>query len=74
MDLGAGGNLTIDGKAKVTINAASELALKCGGATIVLTSGGEISIKGTKITVKGDTIKIDGSGDVSIKGSTIKEQ
>ena len=73
MELSAAGDLSAASKAKVMIDAASELSLKCGGASIVLKSGGEILINGTDITVKGSTITIKGSGDVNIKGSTVKE-
>ena len=45
MGLSAGGDLSASSKAKVMIEAASELTLKCGGASIVLQSGGEITIK-----------------------------
>jgi type VI secretion system secreted protein VgrG len=80
MTLGASGDLTAASKAKVLIEAASEMLLKCGGASIALKSGGEIIIKGTKITVKGSDIKVEGSGDVNlkaggdaiVKGSTVK--
>ncbi|HMF98049.1 MAG TPA: type VI secretion system tip protein TssI/VgrG, partial [Vicinamibacterales bacterium] len=79
MGLTAAGDLSASSKAKVVIDAASEMVLKCGGASITLKSGGEITIKGTEITIKGSDIKVDGSsvglkasGDVVVKGSSIK--
>jgi type VI secretion system secreted protein VgrG len=81
MTLGAGGDLSAGSKAKVIIEAASEMMLKCGGASIALKSGGEITIKGTTIVIKGSDIKVQGSGDVNVKaggdvvmkGSTVKQ-
>lgn len=60
----AGKAIVLDAGTKVTIVAADEIAFKTGSATIVLKSSGDISIKGSKISVKG-------SGDVVIKGSKI---
>ena len=72
MGLSAGGDVTINGGAKGTITMASELALICGGASIVLKSGGQITIKGTDITIDGSgKIGIKGGGDVVVKGSKI---
>jgi type VI secretion system secreted protein VgrG len=73
MSLACKGAFSADGKAKGTVNMASELVLKCGGASITLSSGGDIVIKGTNISVKGSQITINASGEVGIKGSTVKE-
>jgi type VI secretion system secreted protein VgrG len=58
MGLSAGGDFSIKGGAKGLVDIASELTIKCGGASIVLKSGGDIIIKGTKITIEGSA-KID---------------
>jgi type VI secretion system secreted protein VgrG len=72
MGLSAGGDFSIAGKAKGTIDIASELVIKCGGASIVLKSGGEIVIKGTNITIDGSgKINIKAGGDVKVKGSKV---
>ena len=82
MGLSAGGDLSATSKAKVLIEAASELTLKCGGASIVLQSGGEITIKGTDITLEGSgdvgvkaggKVGVKAGGDVVIKGSNVKQ-
>ena len=62
--LKAGKEVTINAGTKGLFEAADELTLKCGSATIVLKKSGDITIKGAKITV-------NGSGDVVIKGSKI---
>lgn len=62
----AGKAIVLDAGTKVTIIAADEITFKTGSASIVLKSGGDISIKGSKISVKG-------SGDVVIKGSKIAQ-
>jgi type VI secretion system secreted protein VgrG len=51
---------------KVQIVAEDEIQFKTGSATITLKKNGDISVNGKKIEIKG-------SGDVIIKGSTIKE-
>jgi type VI secretion system secreted protein VgrG len=72
MGLSAGGDFSIAGKAKGSIDIASELVIKCGGASIVLKSGGEIVIKGTDITIDGSgKINVKAGGDVVVKGSKI---
>jgi len=73
MSLSAGGDLSASSKAKVGVTAASELVLECGGASITLKSGGEITIKGTDITIKGSKVGVDASGDIVMKGSNIKQ-
>jgi type VI secretion system secreted protein VgrG len=47
---------------------ANELTLKCGSASIVLKSNGDITIKGNKINMTGD-------GDITLKakGSNIHQ-
>jgi type VI secretion system secreted protein VgrG len=51
---------------KIQFEAKSEVSIKTGSAEIVMKKNGDISIKGNKLT-------INGSGDVVIKGSTIKQ-
>ena len=62
----AGKTIVLDAGTKVSIVAADEITFKTGSATIVMKSSGDISIKGSKISVKG-------SGDVVIKGSKIAQ-
>jgi type VI secretion system secreted protein VgrG len=72
MGLNAKGDLSAVSKAKVMVEAASELVLKCGGASITLASGGEITIKGTDITLSGSgKVSVKAGGDVTLKGSKI---
>jgi type VI secretion system secreted protein VgrG len=72
-DSKAGGPFTVKAP-KIALVADDELALKCGGATIVLKSGGEITIKGSDITIKGSgEIGAKAGGDIVMKASTIKE-
>ena len=74
MGLSAGGDLAVSTGAKGSVSAASELTLTCGGASIVLKSGGEIQIKGTDITIDGSgKISIKGGGPVVIKGSKVDQ-
>jgi type VI secretion system secreted protein VgrG len=74
MSFAAGADFSVNGSAKVGVVAASELSLKCGGAEIVLKSSGEISIKGTDITIKGSgSIKGTAGGSMDLKGSTINQ-
>jgi type VI secretion system secreted protein VgrG len=58
MAFSAGGDFSVKGGAKGLVDIATELTLQCGGASIVLKSGGDVIIKGTKITIEGST-KID---------------
>ena len=72
--LDAGGDINASSKAKVMIDAASQITLKCGGSSIVMKSGGDILIKGTNITLKGSgKINAKAGGTMTLKGSTIKE-
>ena len=71
MTLTATGDFLAKTSAKGAVDAASELILKCGGASITLKSGGEITIKGTEITIDGSKIGVKGSGPVTIKGSKV---
>jgi type VI secretion system secreted protein VgrG len=72
MSFDSGADYSVNSNAKVVIVAASEMTLKCGGASITLKSGGEITIKGTDITIDGSgKIGIKAGGDVAIKGSKI---
>ncbi|MDI3337741.1 type VI secretion system tip protein TssI/VgrG [Defluviimonas aestuarii] len=69
-DVGGDGSVKIGGKYVLDVGA--EITLKCGGASIVMKSGGEISIKGTDVTVEGSgKINVKAGGDVKIKGSTV---
>jgi type VI secretion system secreted protein VgrG len=50
------------------------LVLQCGGAKIIMKSGGEIEIEGTDITVKGSgKIVATASGDMNLKGAKINQ-
>lgn len=55
----------IDGDQKVTVgktitlDAGTSITLKCGGAKIEMKSSGEISIKGSVVTIKGTPIKLN---------------
>lgn len=69
----AGGSYSVKAP-KILLDAGSALTLKCGGASISLKSGGEITIKGTDITIKGSgKIGVKAGGDMVLKGSSIKE-
>ena len=59
-------NVGIKAGKKALIEAADQLDLKCGSASIQLKKNGDILIKGNKI-------KIQGSCDVIVKGSNILE-
>jgi type VI secretion system secreted protein VgrG len=72
MSFSSGADYSVDSKAKVVIVAASEMTLKCGSASITLKSGGEITIKGTDITIDGSgKIGVKAGGDMTLKGSKI---
>jgi len=72
MDFSAGGDFGAKSGGKGAITAASELTLVCGGASIVLKSGGEIQIKGTDITIDGSgKVTVKAGGDLTLKGSKI---
>jgi type VI secretion system secreted protein VgrG len=58
----AGSDFGVKGKAKGLIDIADKLVLKCGKATITMSSSGDISIDGVNITVHG-------TGDVKVKGA-----
>jgi type VI secretion system secreted protein VgrG len=74
MTLTASGDFLAKTSAKGAVDAASELVLKCGGASITLKSGGEITIKGTEITIKGSgKVGVKAGGDIVLKGSNILE-
>ncbi len=55
----------LKGDKKLTFDVKTQIAFKCGKASIALKKSGDILLKGAKITVKG-------SGDVVVKGSKIK--
>lgn len=75
-----GGGFFVKAK-NVVLNASNSIALKCGSSKIILKSGGDIEIKGTKITINGSAKteikggsgsgKFDGGG-ATIKGPTVK--
>jgi type VI secretion system secreted protein VgrG len=72
MSFASGSDYQVDSKAKVIVVAASEMTLKCGGASITLKSGGEIIIKGADITIDGSgKIGVKAGGDMTLKGSKI---
>jgi type VI secretion system secreted protein VgrG len=74
MGLSSGGDFSVAGNAKGSINIASELVIKCGGASIVLKSGGEITIKGTDITIEGSgKVSVKAGGDLKMKGSSVTQ-
>ncbi|UCI07109.1 type VI secretion system tip protein VgrG [Mesorhizobium sp. B1-1-8] len=57
---------------KLYIEAADEIALKCGDASIVLKKDGTISIKGKDITLDGSgDIDVKADGKAKIKGSSV---
>ncbi len=55
----------LKGDKKLTFDVKTQIAFKCGKASIALKKSGDILIKGKKIQVKG-------SGDVIVKGSKVK--
>ncbi len=55
----------LKGDKKLTFDVKTQIAFKCGKASIALKKSGDILIKGKKIQVKG-------SGDVIVKGSNVK--
>ncbi len=55
----------LKGEKKLTFDVKTQIAFKCGKASIALKKSGDILIKGKKIQVKG-------SGDVILKGSKVK--
>jgi len=59
-------NLSIQSQKKIMIQAADELLLKSGDASILLKKNGDVVIQGKKITVKA-------SGDLQLKGQKITE-
>ena len=72
MSFKSSGDYSVTSSAKAGIDAASELVLKCGSAEIVLKSGGEISIKGSTLSVNGSgKIVIEASAELNLKGSKI---
>jgi type VI secretion system secreted protein VgrG len=74
MSLKSGGDFSAQTDAKGLVGAASELVLKCGGAEIIMKSGGDIEIKGTNITVNGSAkIVVTASGDLNLKGAKINQ-
>ena len=66
-------------KQSFKLDAATELTLKCGQASIVLKQDGTITIKGGNVTVegsmgatvKGAKVDVNGTGPVTVKGATV---
>ncbi len=74
MSLKSGDDLSAVSGAKALVSAASELVLKCGSSEIVMKSGGDITIKGSSITIKASgKLTAKAGGDMILKGSSIKE-
>ena len=73
------GDYSVDSKAKASIVAASEITITCGSSSITLKSGGDIIIKGMKITVEGTAtidekapnITADASAKNTVKGALV---
>lgn len=59
-----GKNYGLSAGDNIVLSADNEITLKCGSASIIMKSNGDILIKGNKLSLKG-------SGDVIIKGSKI---
>ncbi|MCK5527682.1 MAG: hypothetical protein KAJ05_11080, partial [Candidatus Latescibacteria bacterium] len=66
-------DFAVAGKKKGAIDIKDELVIKSGKASITLKKNGEITIDGKDITINGKKINIKGSGDIIMKGSTIKQ-
>jgi Type VI secretion system/phage-baseplate injector OB domain len=76
---------TVDETQEVTVkksfklDAATELTLKCGQASIVLKQDGTVTVKGANVTVegqigatvKGTKVDVQGTGPVTVKGATV---
>jgi len=59
---------------KLSIEAADQILLKSGSASILLKKDGTITIKGNNITIKGSgNIKVEASSNVTLKGSQVKQ-
>jgi type VI secretion system secreted protein VgrG len=59
---------------KLSIEAADEITIKSGDASIVLKKNGDITIKGKNITIDGGgKVNVKATGDVIIKGSKIAQ-
>lgn len=57
---------------KIDIDAGDQIVLKTGSASITMKSNGDISIKGSNITVQGSgKINVKASSNVTIKGSKV---
>ena len=63
------GNYTLKSGAKITLDAASKITLKTGASSIEMTSGGNITIKGTKITIDGSAKIMEKSAQISSEAS-----
>ncbi|MHC4403678.1 MAG: type VI secretion system Vgr family protein [Planctomycetota bacterium] len=72
--LSAGGDVSVSSGGKVSITAADEIVLKTGSASITMKSGGDISIQGSDIIIKGSgKINAKAGGNMVLKGSKIAE-
>ena len=64
VDVGADARLDVG--TELVVDVADRITIRCGGASITLSSNGDIQLAGANISVKG-------SGTVALKGSTITE-
>lgn len=60
----------IDGKSgSVAISAEKEISLKTGSAELLMESGGDITLEGTKLLLKGNSgVKAQSGGTLELKG------
>ena len=62
--------MTVKSGAKLQLEGASEVTLKCGQASITLKPSGQIDIKGMKITVNGSAnVTLKSSGQLALQGT-----
>jgi type VI secretion system secreted protein VgrG len=74
MSFQSGADYTVTSKAKAVIQAADELVLSCGSASLTLKSNGDIQLKGAGIKIIGSgTINVKASSDVNIKGAKVNQ-
>ena len=67
-----GSNDTINVGSNMTIEAGSSITFKTGGASIKMSSSGDITISGTNVKVQGTKTDVIGSAMVAIKGGVVK--
>jgi len=74
MSFQSGADYTVSSKAKAVINAADELVLKCGSASLTLKSNGDIQLKGADIKIVGSgKVNVKAGGDITLKGSKVNQ-